>query len=339
MIYLNELPVESTAALSTRFQVILSMIEGGLTWLNWAIKDVISPPVYAGNEDQLLTLIQQGLHTEDDIRFNTFRAGISRILTLSEADAEQLSVVRKNGNDNETNLRLLLQRNNIFSYGDIGETADFISSAVSARPDLFQSPSFEDLIALTGLVQQQKTVDEQLKNQACAFAYDKAATIPDFVNLCSFFQEALLHQLPENATNYEAEIQSVYTRLLVPAAYLLFTPNAGTLKDESSLLQAVPELSRANKFIGYSTITSAVLNLVQNINISSQPDQNLQPQIDSYLSAIKTLVSFTPASEYTLSQTGKLTTLRYEKDNTLAMVGVDENGNVFLLPETKININ
>lgn len=341
MIYLNGQQIENIAGLSTRFQVVLSMIQGGTEWLIWDIKDKLSPAVNVTGEEQLLGLIQEGLHEDDYIRFNTFRASLSKILTLTDADAEQLAVVRKSANDNETNLRVLLQRNQMLSYGDIAATAGFITSVGAGRPDLFQAPSFEDLLRLAGFLKGQPAVtDAGTDNPAYTFALGIAATIPEFIYLSLFYQEAL-QQLPQNLTPLvqSSKVQVVYGQLLPAITYLLFTPNAGKVQARKALMNAIPDLARSNQFIGYSTTAAAVLNLARNINISDQPDQELQSRIINYLAAVKKLVSFTPATDYTLSQDGALATLRFEKDQSVAVMGVDDMGKLFIMPDTKINNN
>jgi hypothetical protein len=340
MIFLNGQQTDNIASFSPRFQSVISMIEGGMDWLNWAIRDRTSPSVNATQEDQLLEMIQHGLHADDYIRFRTFRANLDKILTLPDADIEQLGIIRKTGNDNDVNLQSLLHRNGMFSYAEISEAVAEIPAISSTRPDLFQALSFEDQLALTDFMQKQAGVDEDLKQQAYVFALNNAANIPDFINLCFFFH-ILRHQLPGNliVQTQNSEIQALYRQLLPVSAYLLFTPNAGRVRQEKLLREAVPELARTNKFIGYSTSSSSVLNLVQNINVNDPTDISLQSRIDSYLSSVKNLVGFTPPSAYSLSQDGRLATLSFEKDQAQAHVGVDDAGNVFLLPDTRTNIN
>lgn len=339
MIYLNGQQIENIAGFSMRFQVVLSMIQGGTEWLIRALKE--QPfPVNVTSEEQLLALIQEGLHEDDYIRFNTFRTTLSKILTLSDADADQLAVVRKSANDNETNLKVLMQYNNILGYADMNQVAGFITAMSTGRPDLFQAPCFEDMIALTTFLKTQQGADTSINNPAYAFALGIAATIPDFVNLSLFYQE-VLQQLPDNLTPLvqASKIQVIYNQLLPTAFYLLFTPNAGKVRNEGTLRKVIPELARANKFIGYATTAEIVLNLAQNINLYDQPDKTLQSLIDSYLAAAKNIVSFTPASAYSLSQDGRVAILRFKKDQEQVLTGVDGHGNLFLLPGTTINSN
>jgi hypothetical protein len=343
MIYLNEQQLNNIDNLSMRFQYLLSMIDGGFKWMEWAINDGVMTTIYTVSENQLLELIQEGLYADEYIRFNTFRTSLRKVLTLSDDDIEQLSIVYKTNNDNDKNLKVLLHRNGMLSYAELNKITDFLTIQKQTRPDLFQFPSFEDQIALTNFVNKQKKIDPAILNQAYVFASGIAATVQDFINLCYFFQ-SVLGQKPQGnliPATQNSYIQSIYSSLLATSFYLLFTPNAGPSKNEYELLEVIPELAKNNNFIGYSTVTSSVLNLLQNIKIdvNNPAELDLDLQINDYLSAVKQLVSFTRASDYMLSQDGKQVTLRFEKEEALAIIGVDEGGNVIILPGSKININ
>ncbi len=84
MIYVGGQKIENATVLSVRCRNVLSMIYGGPGWLNWAIQDTNIPVVQVDDEDNLLMLVQRGLHADDWIRFNTFRADISKVLSFSE---------------------------------------------------------------------------------------------------------------------------------------------------------------------------------------------------------------------------------------------------------------
>jgi hypothetical protein len=337
MIHLNGQRIENIAEFRARFQYILHMIQGGEEWLLWAIKDAITPVINANGEDHLLRVVQRGLHADDYIRFNTFRASLNKILTMSDSDIEQLSVNYRNVCDSLTNLKVLLQRNKILSYAEINDATGFITSMSTDQDHLFKVLSFEDMLILAPFVQKQKIVNDA-KIQGSTFALDIAATIPDFVNLCYFFQEALQY-LPSGtltAPIQDKEVQAIYNQLLAVTPQWLFTPYTDADKNEKSLRQTVPELARANKFIGYYTTTSAALNLVRNISISDKSEKEMQSQIERHMSDIKNIVSYTPASEYNLSQDGKTATLQFETEEALIIVGIDNAGIIFLLPDTKM---
>ncbi len=342
MIFLSGHLIENIAEFTNRFQAMLSMIPNGTEWLRWAMKDTVMPPCRIANEDQLLQLIQEGLHSDGYIRFTTFRAELKKMLTMADEDLEQLAVARNTSFDNEISLQAILQRNDLLSYNEISKTASFLSSDMITRPDLFQSPSFSDLLVLTDFVTQLENMDDNIQAQACAFAQQKSvATIPEFIDLFFFFTYAVQHLLPSNLTPgiQESEVMVYYNQLQPSVNYLLFTPCIGAGHTENGIRTGLQQLSSSNRFIGYNTSASAALNLIQQINIEDQNEASINTQTESYLSTIKSIISSVPTPEGSLSQDGKLITYRIENDQALVLVGADDAGNIFLLPDTKIKTN
>ncbi len=342
MIFLGGHLIENIAGFTNRFQAMLSMMPGGTEWLRWAMKDTVMPACRVAGEDQLLQLIQEGLHSDGYIRFTTFRAQLNKMLTMADEDLEQLAVARNTSFDNEISLQAILQRNDLISYNEISKTAGLLSSETISRPDLFQSPSFSDQLVLTNFITQVDELDDNLKAQAFAFAQQKSvATIPEFIDQFFFFTYAVQQLLPSNLTPgiQESEVMVYYNQLQPSVNYLLFTPCIGSGNTENGIRTGLQQLASSNRFIGYNTSASAALNLVRQINIEDQNEASINTQTESYLSTIKSIISSVPTPEGSLSQDGKLITYRIENDQALVLVGADDAGNIFLLPETKIKTN
>jgi hypothetical protein len=224
----------------------------------------------------------------------------------------------------------------------MSKTAAFLSSDMITRPDLFQSPSFSDLLVLTDFVAQLENMDDNMQSQACAFAQQKSiATIPEFIDQFFFFNYVVKNLLPSNLTPgiQESEVMVYYNQLQPAVNYLLFTPCVGTGHTENGIRTSLQQLASSNRFIGYNTSASAALNLVQQINIEDQNESGINTQTESYLSTIKSIISSVTTPEGSLSQDGKLITYRIENDQALVLVGADDAGNIFLLPDTKIKTN
>jgi hypothetical protein len=338
MIYLNGQQLNAIGGLSTKSQAVLAMITGGQKWLSMCIVDTTITSINVESENQLLKLIQSGLTGDNYIRFNTFRADIDKILSLSDADTAQLAAIRLSANDNEANLAVLLHQNGMLSYGDLAKSADLISQLVQKRPDLFQAISFNDMLTLADFTMQQSEVDPDLQTQSAAFASTSAATVSDFVNLSLFFQYAQQHLQGENLIpqTQNSEIQAMYVQLAAVVQPYLFTPSIDMKTAGGNMVQSVPDLARGSNFIGYITASSAMLNLIQNISLNDQTGGGLTTAINNYLAAVKNLISFTPVTTNVLSQDGATASLKFQSNQGIANVGVDRNGTVYLFPDTKI---
>jgi hypothetical protein len=338
MIYLNEQQISDISDFNPRFQTILSTIVGGTDWLIWAIEDTTMPACRVSSENELLELIQEGLHANMFIRFNCCRISLAKLLSMPDSDVEQLAMVRNTSFDSETSLQSLLTRNNIYSYGDMASVNSFITSQNLTGAQLFEMPSFSDMLTLTALIKQLADIKQAIQNQALIFAQANAASVQELSDLVLFYSYCANNLFTGNIVTLvqQKEISTFYTELLKFTNYLLFTPNIGSLDNISLAGQNISEVANSSRFIGYSTSASALLNLVQNLNLKDQNESGRQTQIESYLSTVKNTLVNSSASDGTISQDGNLITFNAEDDQVTAVVGVNKKGYLFLMPDTKL---
>ena len=267
-----------------------------------------------------------------------FRRTAFALFTFSEADVEQLAAVRNTDDEGSVNTIKLLTNNNILTYADMKDTTVFLSSEPFASSSLFSFPSFSNMLDLTVLASTQTTDNAKLNAQAYAFGIANASTITQFIDLANFFVAAskVLKIEKLSAQLQKVQVQSIYNQLLPDINYLLFSPDAGTSKSEKYLRTQLPELAKNSEFIGYSTSTSAALNLVQVVDFNGVNEVSQQDQITKYLQVVKKVVSTAQPSQYKLSQDGNLASFRYENEEVIAFIGIDETGTVFIMPDTKL---
>jgi hypothetical protein len=338
MIYLKGQLVENIAGLSTRFQTILSMINGGPDWIRWAIGDSIMPACKVNNENELLLLIQQGLHFDNILRFNAFRLCLEKVLSMPDGDVEQLALVRNTGFDTESHLHPLLTRNKLMSYSDIQTAADFIQNHQPDNNKLFEWQTYSDTLLLAAFVKQLPVIDEQVMKQAFHFAEDNATTVSEFIDLFNFFIYAVDHVFPVGLSPLiqTNEVAQLYNQLLPISYNLLFTPSIDPGNSEALIRENLQQIISSGRCIGYATCAAAATNLVQNIKLSGQDDASIKTQAESYLTTILNQLCLTAAPEGLFSQDGQLITYAYEASDVLAVIGVSSTGNISILPETKL---
>jgi hypothetical protein len=338
MIYLKEQLVENIAGLSTRFQTILSMINGGPDWIRWAIANSIMPACRANTENELLLLIQQGLHSDNIIRFNTFRLCLEKILSMPDGDVEQLALVRNTGFDTESHLHPLLTRNKLMDYSDVQAATGFIQNHQRDNNKLFEWPTFSNMLILAAFVKQLPAIDEQVMQQAFIFAENNATTVSEFIDLFNFFIYAVDHVFPAGLSPLiqTNEVTQLYNQLLPINYNLLFTPTIDPGNSEIVIRENLQQIISSSRRIGYATCAAAAGNLVQNIKLSGQDDASVKIQVESYLTTILNQVRLTAAPEGLFSQDGQLITYEYEANGVLVVIGVTSDGNISILPETKL---
>ncbi len=337
MVYVNDVRIVQISDLSDRSQSILSLIKGGAEWLIWAIDADNVPPVQANDSDDLLRAIQIGLHVDDELRFNSFRASIEKILTFSDADIERLAQVKKSSKDGSATLSSLLQSNGIHSYATLREVNTFVTSSDLDRPDLFQVLSFSDHLCMLPLINDLTNVSDDERKRILHFAVGKASNINEFVDLCNFYRTASLklQSAKLKAAKLNNKISDIYNQLLPYTNKLLFCHSSSGIKNDESFDETIKNITE-NTYIGCATNTSAVLNLAENLEINDLQPENIDVLIDEYLDTIKNFISGAGAGNYSISQDGKMAIMKYEDENHIAFVGVGISGNVFLLPGTKI---
>ncbi len=338
MIYLKEQLIDNIADLGNRCQTILAMINGGPDWLRWAIGNSTMPVCQADSESELLLLIQQGLHSDDMLHFNTFRVSIKKLLSMPDADLEQLAIIRNTDFDTEANLRPLLIRNDLVDYADIGSVTGFVQNQQLENDKLFKCPAFNDMLALAAFVKQLPVTEEQEFQQALLFAQKNAATAGEFIDLYNFFMFAVNNVLPAGLSPLiqTNEVSQLYSRLIPLVFNLLFTSTVGAGKSEMTIRENMQKIILSSRFIGYATCAAAAANLVQNINLLGQDETSVKIQAESYLTTIRNQVSLVPAPRGLLSQDGLFITYKYEDDTALTEIAVSSSGSISLLPATKL---
>ncbi|MBS7564768.1 hypothetical protein KHS38_10160 [Mucilaginibacter sp. Bleaf8] len=341
MIYISGQQLNSVEALSARAQSVLSMISGGQKWLTWSMSNATGTAINTMNENELLQMIQQGLYADEYIRFNTFRASINKILSMPDNDIAQLAAIRLTNNDNENDLAPLLQRNSLLTYTDIMLADGLVKSLMTGRPDLFQALGFDEMLQLAAYVKDQQNADADLQSRSHSFAQEKAATISDFINLSLYYQYSQQNIVSSNLIEQtqNGEIALIYAQLEEVIEPYLFTPSLGVAASGNTLIQAVTTLANEPGFIGYITPTSAILNLTRNITVNGSAGADLAVSINNYLTTVKNQIRGAQTSTITLSQNGRILTLTFVSGQSQVVLGADQNGVIYLLPETKVYSN
>lgn len=337
MIYINDEPLESISSLDMKHQLILSLISNGKEWLKWAIKDAGIPDIRVQSERQLLQAVQSGLHCDQYIRFKTFRVVLAKFMDMSEDHLELFSVAAYGKGDNESVPEEILRENHILSYSHLAAAAAYATELSLQSPVLFSNPSFSDLLVLAPFVAHVERMDAKLRKGAQLFAQAEASSVPEFVDLFSFFI-SVAEQSAKNdrgrAVLQLGTVKHVYDHLLPLLNGLIFTPNIGNDPGIAEIRKLLVPVVTANQFIGYETKQAAAANLAANIRFGKLDETEVRMNIEKYLLEIKNVVCLAKPPKGIMRQDGKLTVLQYQQNKTIVNLGVDQSGNVVLLRDT-----
>lgn len=336
MILIANRPLTGFGELNQRSVLILSLFPGLQEWLTWAITDTHSAPLQAANEEQLLRIVLDGLHSDSFARFNTFRIHLNKLLEVNEADLHQLAVIQSAQHMEEAEAHIV-SRCGLITYKDIADTLKFFESI--SHP-LFRYPSFKDAIVLA-LFFKQLSPDQQQQKQGFDFALAHADSLPSFIDLFWFYT-LVCAQLPAGLTDgYKLNAcENMYQRLLPDTYHLLFTPNAGKDINSADIPMMIPRLALGSRFIGYDTVASAMHNLVRNITFSLDDNARIwQSMIEAHLAAVKSAAATQTILGGRASQAGNLRSYNISTDSGEIWLGMDDKGNLIQLPQTQFTLN
>lgn len=340
MIYINEQLLDNTSNLSTRAQMILSLIRGGATWLNWALADANIPAIRVQTEEELITNIQIGLHDTPELLFPSFRLHISKLFTLMDGDIEQLVTAMVMNIVAQPALLPMLDRNNLVTYAEMDESKTWLQMQNIGDHAVFQYPSFADMLALTTFTQKLSSSTQADLTPALEFGLQHASTLQEFIYYVQFYQYVTQQLLPDNlvASMQLSETNACYEKLQPLSPYLIYTISTGQVFSEQVIRSSIPQLVNASRFIGYKTPAAAILNLACNLNMENQTTGNLQNKTEQYMAQIKRIASQQSIPPGDMSQDGSLLTYNLSSQEGDLYLGVDETGNMFLLPQTQLNV-
>lgn len=340
MIYFANQPVTNLLSLSKRFQTILRMIDGGTDWLYWAMKNENMPECRVNDERELLLLIQQGLNIDNLIRFDNCCISLEKILGLSDEDVDQLELVHNHIVDNESAFNELLTRNKLVDYADMQAVRRFLQMHQLANNQLFACLSYGDMIALAVFVKQLPPVDDQVIEQALRFAGRYASVAVKFIDLVHFFTYASGNLFQDQSISDQEDAITKLYRELLPILYgLLYTTNIGQVVDESAVRKSLQNVIAMSGLIGYQTCEAAAIDLIKQLKLPEIDKVPLSEQVNRYMTAIREQLTRIPTGQGIFSQDGHLLIYEYKSEDVRIVIGASNNGNIFILPETQLNIN
>jgi len=336
MITLNQINIKNPAPLSNRFQLALKLINGGESWLQWAIQD--SKYSYAAdNEEQLLRIIQQGLHSEEYIYFQTFRASIKTLLGMSDDSLKELVQAHAQVQDEGKSLERIFSQYELLPYEELAKVKAFQEEKKLNSHPLFKAISFEDQIVLHRLLDQMTEVTEKHQGEAIDFGLQMAASVTEFSHYYQFYLITVQNHLPKETADElrMKEVIAIYEKLFPLANYLIHTPNLGAEVSDHELPALLPDFLKQYKRTGYNTKSAAMLNLAENILLKDKEVGEIESQIEGYLQDVHSLVVQEKFPSPRISQDGRFRTFEIPHDKGgLTKLMIDYDGNVSLLPGT-----
>lgn len=341
MVYINNEPIGHISGLDKKHQVILSLIPDGTDWLRWAMRDKQIPPIQVQSETQLLEVVLEGLHSNQYIRFNSFRLVLDKLISMPLDDLNELAKYPNPGEPRTDMFNHILTANQIHTYTDLAVANSFVAEMNNKANSIFNYPEFSDMLLLAAFVPHWNKSTPELQPAAINFALANAATIAEFIDLCIFYLITVEKQFPPGADLspeiQDKEVAHYYEKLIGILNPLLFAPAIGPGNTMEEMRKQIKAIAGSGKLFGYSTIASGARNLAQNINFSEE--DTLREQTNQYLNSVSSFIASASVPEGILSQDGSLTRFRIVSNAINVSIGIDDEGNLVILPETFIKTN
>ena len=171
--------------LSARGEQLLSLIDGGREWLDWASADPRAR-YHFRDEPALIAGIQSGLHvsrllllTEIDLP-----VAIEKLMSLDDADLRTLSAAA-NGQGGVTvssQVPDVLARNRLLTLAELAQGSTLLGEIGVATNPLFACQGLHDRLAVMALIPASDGKADALRQQAAGFGLAFSGTVPEFVD-------------------------------------------------------------------------------------------------------------------------------------------------------------
>lgn len=181
-----DIQLGTTDQLSPKARLLLNDVEGGESWLRWAIS---APQTYAfATEPALVESIQGGLHGSRLILFRRLglQVAASRLWELDEEVLAELDAAEKNTQGPAKpplKIRRLLVRNHLWSQQELESGTDFLVQLGVETEPVFQSMTLGDRIEVFYL----SAEDLAASSPAAEFALRWATNPIEFADLYRFY--------------------------------------------------------------------------------------------------------------------------------------------------------
>ncbi|MGE8209022.1 MAG: hypothetical protein ACN6RH_05850 [Stenotrophomonas rhizophila] len=250
--------------LSPLGQRVLSLLDGGVPWVQWAMASTTQRYAF-GDEGSLLDGVQQGLHGARMAWLPQagLQIGPVKLLSLGQEDIDTLCRIEAGEDDRPASLRFhdLLSRHALLTNTALQAYRPFLASIGVADAPLFQQLDFHESLALCQLSSEQGTAmaSDAPSAEAAGFALANARRPSEFCDYYRFYRTA-----PHTADSAEQRrLDAMYTlQLLLPNLFeMLDGAQLTHLPAPEEVDQAINATLASGRTVGFARISLAAQQL------------------------------------------------------------------------------
>ncbi|WP_260986230.1 hypothetical protein [Bordetella genomosp. 13] len=331
--------IQQPSRISASARSCLSLIDGGLQWLQWAIQSPVQH-FRLPDETQMLCTVQQGLHGDPLCLLPVSELLVSpaKLMTMDSNDLQTLTSVEAQGRaqqdpvlDNQ--LANVLSRHNLVCRADIAALLTWLEQLGVGACPVFQCLSIDDARALielmrsapstlsTDAAEPPSTPPQTLA--AAAFAVEEARTPLEFVDYMRFYLVLAARDLADQAQALlHATLPALFGSLECPQLRGLPTPEA--------VMKVVRDWYAQSRQLGFSRLSLAALRLVQRTDYPKKGESDPRTALWRYTTAAQILLSSIADVTARMGQDGSTCTYQMSRGTQSAVLCLDRHGVISL---------
>jgi len=303
--------IQQPAELSELTRLALSLVDGGMEWLQWAIASHVTNYSFA-DEGMMLDAAQQGLHGSRYALLLQLKLAVSpvKLLTLSAGELRILCQVEAGQSDEalQAQCRQILTHHHLLTQADFAATRVWLQKLGVADAAQFQDLGLNQRTVLYQAMDpgQPEPSDEALQQEAAGFGIEQGRTPEEFADYYRFYLSSVPKLGTANgsaSTRRQAADQAMQT--LLPLLFgNLDAPQLHALPSPREVNRAVSDWLMRGRMLGFTRLSTGALQLMENSTYAGESGTEAARIVQQYLSSAQSFLSSSQADRGILGQDG-----------------------------------
>ncbi|MEI9926888.1 MAG: hypothetical protein WDN44_03250 [Sphingomonas sp.] len=276
------------SGLSEQGRLVLSLIDGGIQWLDWAMQDQQARYQFS-DEGALVAGVQAGLHASRLLLLPRTGLAVSpvKLMTLSTADLRTLAQAETGDPARAADAAPVLAAQGLVTHDNLAAVPVFLQNLQVADAPLFQAMGLDDrfpVLALRNDPDYTAPIGSPLPREAAAFAVAQARTPQEFVDYYRvYLRRAALGTPADTPEQRAARAQQALDTLLPLSFGALDAPGVDGLVPPWEVVAAIREWLLTGRQIGFSRASLVVQQVVANAGYADQAGDDAAALVRDYL--------------------------------------------------------
>jgi hypothetical protein len=328
--------INSLTGISELGRLVLSFVDGGLEWLNWAIADPRAR-YHFEDESALVAGVQAGLHASPFLLLPVSTVLVSpvKLMTIGQADLLTLQLVERGNTSPTVTTRAtqILTTQGIVTQAQLAGGMALLNQWKLTGKPLFQCMGFADQLAMFGLLNDPgETGLDDYQQEAANFAVVQATTPVEFCDYFRAYLQQIAHvaTLKETPDQRQALVQDALDTLLPLMFDALDCPRVEGLVAPWEVAEAIDEWLMMGRQLGFSRVSLAVQQVIANTGFRQQTGADAALIVNVYLAGAQALLKSAELGPGQLGQDGATCVFQVAAKGGTAIVNLGADGIITL---------